>query len=34
MCYECEDGVEALAAYERLQPDFVLMDIMMEKLMD
>jgi len=29
---ECEDGVEALAAYERLQPDFVLMDIMMAKL--
>lgn len=27
---ECADGAEALAAYERLQPDWVLMDVGMK----
>jgi CheY-like chemotaxis protein len=31
--WECSDGAEALAAYSRHRPDFVLMDIQM-KLMD
>ena len=31
--WECSDGAEALAAYNRHRPDFVLMDIQM-KLMD
>jgi two-component system response regulator DegU len=31
--WECSDGAEALAAYRRHRPDFVLMDIQM-KLMD
>jgi len=30
--YECEDGVEALAAYTTHQPDFVLMDIAMNTM--
>ena len=29
---ECEDGAEALAAYVRSQPDWVLMDIEMSKV--
>src|SRR6185503_2573332 len=29
---ECEDGREALAAYSRAQPDWVLMDIEMEQM--
>jgi two-component system response regulator DegU len=30
--YECADGMEALAAYDKFQPDWVLMDIRMQKL--
>lgn len=30
--FECADGSEALAAYERHRPDWVLMDIEMEKM--
>jgi CheY-like chemotaxis protein len=29
---ECEDGSEALAAYNQYNPDWVLMDIMMKRL--
>jgi CheY-like chemotaxis protein len=29
---ECNDGCEALAAYERYRPDWVLMDIKMEQV--
>jgi len=29
---ECSDGSEALAAYERLRPDWILMDIDMKEL--
>jgi CheY-like chemotaxis protein len=29
--YECSDGAEALAAYTKYHPDWVLMDIVMEK---
>lgn len=29
---ECADGSEALAAYERLQPDWVLMDVEMKNV--
>ena len=29
---ECEDGADALAAYERHQPDWVLMDIEMSRM--
>lgn len=30
--YECEDGSEALAAYKKYNPEWVLMDIMMKRL--
>ena len=30
--YECADGVDAIAAYSRHQPDFVLMDIRMSPM--
>ena len=30
--YECRDGSEALSAYAEHRPDWVLMDIKMEKL--
>ena len=30
--YECEDGAQALAAYQQHQPDWVLMDIRMPAL--
>ncbi len=30
--YECGDGAEALAAYEQFHPDWVLMDIRMQRL--
>lgn len=30
--YECDDGAGALAAYERHQPDWVLMDIRMKRM--
>jgi len=30
--YECEDGAQALAAYQQHQPDWVLMDIRMPTL--
>lgn len=30
--YECEDGAQALAAYQQHQPDWVLMDIRMPNL--
>lgn len=30
--YECSDGSEAFSAYESHQPDWVLMDIRMEKM--
>jgi len=29
---ECEDGIEATKAYEKQQPDWVLMDIKMKKM--
>jgi two-component system response regulator DegU len=29
---ECDDGVDALAAYDRYQPDWVLMDIEMSQM--
>lgn len=29
---ECEDGADALAAYENFQPDFVLMDFEMKRV--
>jgi len=29
---ECDDGADALAAYEQLQPDWVLMDIEMSRM--
>lgn len=29
--YECSDGAEALAAYTKYHPDWVVMDIVMEK---
>lgn len=31
-CCECEDGALAFAAYERLRPDWVLMDIQMRRM--
>jgi NarL family two-component system response regulator LiaR len=30
--YECRDGSQALAAYTQYRPDWVLMDILMEKV--
>lgn len=30
--YECSDGAEAVSAYHRCQPDWVLMDIRLERM--
>lgn len=31
-CYECDDGAQALSAYARHRPDWVLMDIKMKEM--
>jgi two-component system, NarL family, response regulator DegU len=30
--YECEDGIESIDAYKKQQPDWVLMDIKMDRM--